>query len=63
MYTPKMISQPIVQIRDIKDYPVIYTAIMEEVDVLITGDKDFEDLGLEIPEILTPKAFIEKYVN
>ena len=49
------------EIRDVKDYPVIYTAILEEVDALITGDRDFEDLELKCPEILTPTAFMERY--
>ncbi|MDD3336555.1 MAG: hypothetical protein PHI98_13745 [Eubacteriales bacterium] len=45
------------KIRDMNDYPVLYTAILENVDVLITGDKDFADLSIEKPEILTPAAF------
>lgn len=61
VYTPKNITGSLVSIRDAKDYPVIYTAIMEAVDVLITGDKDFEELGLDKPEILTPNGFLERY--
>ena len=34
---------------------------MEEVDVLITGDKDFKDVDIERPEICTPNEFLEKY--
>ena len=37
--------------------------IMLDSDILITGDKDFEDLGLEKPEIITATKFIEKYCN
>ena len=61
VYTPKTIDKVMLEIRDVKDYPVIYTAIFEEVDVLVTGDRDFEDLELKRPEILTPTAFMEKY--
>ena len=61
VYTPKTIDKAMLEIRDVKDYPVIYTAILEEVDVLVTGDRDFEDLELKRPEILTPTAFMEKY--
>lgn len=61
VYTPKSMERELVSIRDSKDYPVIYTAIVENVDVLITGDKDFECLGLECPEIMTPSAYMEKY--
>lgn len=62
VYTPKSIRGNLVSIRDIKDYPVIYTAVVEGVDILITGDKDFENLNLETPEILTPNDFVTKYV-
>ena len=49
------------QIRDMKDYPVLYTAIIENIDIFITGDKDFAEVNLEMPTIMTPTAFIEKY--
>jgi len=63
VYTPKKMEQSLVSIRDVKDYPVIYTAIIEGVDILLTGDKDFEDLDIEKPEILTPSEFMSKYVQ
>lgn len=63
VYTPTEIEENLFEIRDIKDYPVLYTAIIEDVDILITGDKDFSDIALERPEILTPSHFIEKYVD
>jgi len=47
--------------KDIKDYPVLYTAILEDVDILVTGDRDFSDVDVEKPEILTPAEFVEKY--
>ena len=49
------------EIRDDKDYMVLHTAILADVDVLITGDKDFMDVEIEHPEILTPREFLEKY--
>ena len=61
VYTPKIISEIIAEIRDSKDYPILYTAIKEEIDVLITGDKDFYDLKIDRPEIISPGGFIEKY--
>ncbi len=61
VYTPKTISGSLVSIRDVKDYPVIYTAIVEAVDILITGDRDFENLDIERPEIMTPNAFLEQF--
>lgn len=41
VYTPKDMDDSMFSIRDGKDYPVLYTAIIEDVDILITGDKDF----------------------
>lgn len=61
-YTPQnIINEEIVKIRDIKDIPVLYSAIMSNVDVFITGDKDFENIDIEKPEILTPSDFLRKY--
>ena len=63
VYTPKNVQEVGITIRDIKDYPIIYTAIIEDVDVLVTGDKDFEKLGVERPEILTPSEFLDRYAS
>lgn len=61
VYTPDKIDEILFGIRDVKDYPVLYTAILEDVDILVTGDRDFEDVNVEKPEILTPAEFIERY--
>ena len=62
VYTPKEIEPGLFEIRDKKDYPVLYSAIVEDVDIFITGDKDFSDVAVDRPEILTPAEFIERYV-
>jgi len=62
VYTPDEMDETLFAIRDAKDYPVLYTAILEDVDVLITGDKDFAGVEIEKPEILTPSDFIAKYL-
>ena len=62
VYTPHRIQGDLFDIRDINDYPVLYTAITEGVDILITGDKDFADVDVDKPEILTPTQFCEKYL-
>ncbi|MBQ3078345.1 MAG: putative toxin-antitoxin system toxin component, PIN family [Clostridia bacterium] len=62
VYTPKEMDRSLFEIRDGKDYPVLYTAMMEDVDVLITGDKDFAEVDVERPEILTPAEFCDRYV-
>ncbi len=60
VYTPSnMTMAP--KIRNEKDIPVIVSAIASDVDVLITGDKDFADIAIERPEILTPSEFLNKY--
>ena len=61
VYTPHHLKAGLFEIRDVKDYPVLYTAIQEDVDVLLTGDKDFADVQVEKPEILTPTDFLSKY--
>lgn len=61
VYTPREIRQGLFTIRDAKDYPVLYTAIVEDVDVLVTGDKDFGGIDLDRPDILTPSEFIERF--
>ena len=62
VYTPKTLDMdelPI--IRDPKDSPILATAILENVDVLITGDKDFLVLDMEMPDIVNMTEFIERY--
>jgi predicted nucleic acid-binding protein len=49
-------------IRDDDDRPIIATAIFSEADVLLTGDKDFEDVVIERPKIMTPAQFATKYL-
>lgn len=61
VYTPDMLEETLFEIRDVKDYPILYTAILEDVDVLVSGDNDFCDVDVEKPEILTPAKFVEKY--
>lgn len=45
---------------EMKDYPVLYTAIIEEVDILVTGDKDFSDIDIDKLEIMSPAQFMER---
>lgn len=48
-------------IRDPKDQPILNAAILANVDLLITGDKDFLVLGLEQPLCITAAQFLEDY--
>lgn len=62
-YTPNTIlNEKALSIRDEKDIPVLYSAIISDVDILITGDKDFQDVEIEKPEIMTVNEFFEKYM-
>ena len=62
VYTPKSLDlEMFPEMRDTKDSPILATAIMEDVDVLLTGDKDFLVLDVETPEILTMSEFLQKY--
>lgn len=63
VYTPNILDEALFEIRDVKDYPVLYTAILEDVDILVTGDNDFSDIDIEKPEILTPTEFVERYIE
>ena len=46
-------------IRDAKDQPILNAAIVSDVDVIITGDKDFLCLALERPQCMTAAQFLE----
>lgn len=61
IYTPDILDESLFKIRDVKDYPILYTAILEDVDILVTGDSDFSDVDVEKPDILTPAEFVERY--
>lgn len=56
VYTPKELDlNEFPEMRDVKDSPILATAIMENIDVFLTGDKDFLVLDVETPQILTMK--------
>lgn len=59
--TPAEPEPGLFEIRDAKDYPVLCSAISADVDVLITNDKDFDDVEVDKPEIMTPGEFVDKY--
>jgi len=61
VYTPREQNPALFNIRDIDDYPVLYSAIIEDVDIFITGDHDFDNIDIEKPEILTPSEFLDRY--
>lgn len=49
-------------IRDPNDLPILVSAMNGDVDILISGDKDFLVLDLKRPRIMSPSAFFEEFV-
>ena len=49
--------------RDELDLPVLASAIAGDVDVLVTGDRDFEPLAIARPLILTPAEYTSMAEN
>jgi putative PIN family toxin of toxin-antitoxin system len=45
-------------IDDPKDAPILNAAIIEDVDIIISGDKHFLSLDLERPKVLTAAAYL-----
>jgi len=46
-------------IRDPKDQPILNAAIVSEVDIILTGDKDFLCINLDRPKPMTIADFLE----
>lgn len=62
VYTPRELDlNEFPEMRDEKDSPILATAMMEDIDVFLTGDKDFLVLDVEMPMILTMKDFLEQF--
>ena len=48
------------KIRDVKDRPILRAAQLTNVDILLTGDKDFLESGVTNPKIIDPSFFINQ---
>lgn len=46
-------------IRDAKDQPILNAAIVYDIDIILTGDKDFLSLDMEKPRCMTVAQFFE----
>jgi len=61
-YTPEHFDkEDYPNMRDEADVPILVSAILEDVDVLISRDKDFLALDIEKPEICDIDSFLETY--
>ena len=47
-------------IRDAKDQPILNAAIVYDVDIILTGDKDFLSMILERPRCMTAADFLDE---
>lgn len=45
-------------IRDMMDRPILRSAAVSDVDIILTGDKDFLGSGIEHPRMMTPSDFL-----
>lgn len=45
--------------KDNNDLPILVSAIISDSDILITGDKDFEDISIKKPLIFTPNQYYD----
>ena len=64
LMTLELVAVPVAEeaseqkIRDTNNRPILRAAIAARADVILTGDKDFLESGLEKPAIMTPAEFL-----
>ena len=46
------------KVRDIADRPILRSAIFAEADIILTGDKDLLEAGIDRPLSVTPSQFL-----
>ena len=56
--TPEAEEETEFKIRDVDDRPVLRAALYADVDVIVTGDKDFLESALTKPRIMSPSEFL-----
>ena len=50
-------------IRDYKNVPIFASAIQAQVDLFITGDKDFDEVRMDRPRILKPRQYHDEFMK
>ena len=63
LFTLNKTNKKYPNIRDLDDLPVLVNAIESKVDLLITGDKDFDDVMVKRPKIIKPRQYIDEYMK
>ncbi len=61
VYSPTHVENKLFHIRDENDYIILHTAIIENIDIFLTGDKDFDNINISLPKIMTASEFLENY--
>ena len=56
-------KQKLGDLRDEKDIPVLSDAIYHNIDIILTGDKDFLEADLDRPIIFSPRELYEYLMN
>ena len=51
-----------IKIKDVKDQPILNVAIQYGVDVLVSGDRHFLELGIKSLKILSPMEYENTYL-
>lgn len=46
------------KVRDVNDRPIMRAAVVAEVDVILTDDKDFLESGIVEPKIMNAAEFL-----
>jgi len=54
-------GDPSVPISGPDDQPILDAAVTSAVDVIVTGDKHFLSLGLDRPQVLNARGFLDAY--
>jgi len=60
---PVQESEEEAQIRDRNDRPILRAALGANADILLTGDKDFLDSGVDKPMMMTPAEFLRNDID
>lgn len=61
LLTPALLPPGLPPMRDPNDLPILASALVGDVDMFLTGDRDFETVILDRPIILTPAKFMQMY--
>lgn len=63
VYTPRAVDvRNYPEIRDPKDLPILVSTIISNVEIFITGDKDFHVLDIDYPRIMTPQDYLSEFL-